>query len=63
MTTNSRQEIMRSLNELDTLQSERVLEYIKAIMRQEQHVPKHHRVKRKALKEIRSALREPKHSF
>jgi hypothetical protein len=57
MTTNSINQILASLNALDHLQAEKVLNYIKGLI----HIPEddlqYQKMKREALREIRQALR------
>ena len=49
-------EILESLNSLDQGQTEKVLEYIRALLYTNQSEASYQRLKREALKEIRQAL-------
>lgn len=59
MTTfQKRQEILRSLNHLDAVQSERVLGFIQSLLPGNVQSLRHQNYKRKALREINQALRQ-----
>ena len=60
---NQKQQILQSLKSLDALQSEQVLHYIKALLREQHHELRHENMKRKAMKEIGRALRAPQAQF
>jgi hypothetical protein len=55
-TINQKYQIVESLNSLDQMQTEKVLEYIKGLMYASQSEASHQQLKRQALKEIRQAL-------
>lgn len=56
-TINQKYQIVESLNSLDQMQTEKVLEYIKGLMYASQdEAASHQQLKRQALKEIRQAL-------
>ena len=57
-TTNQKQEILRSLQNLDAVQSEKVLEYIRELLKNDSGSAYHHYIKRKAMREIGQALRQ-----
>jgi hypothetical protein len=58
--TYQKEEIVRSLNNLDAVQSEKVLHYIKGLLNVQQHESYHQHVKRhRAMQEIGQALGEP----
>ena len=52
--------ILQSLDELDQNQMDEVLHYIKGVLNPPAQIPDHQTLKRKALKEIRQALRREK---
>jgi hypothetical protein len=59
-TTYQKMEILRSLNNLDTAQSEKVLNYIRGLLFTEQKEFYHHNIKRhRAMEEIGQALGQP----
>ena len=62
-TTNQKLEILRSLNNLDAVQSEKVLIFIKDLLHSEQNDLYHQYMKRKAMQEIGQALRQAPHAF
>ena len=62
-TTNRKLEILQSLNNLDAVQSEIVLKFIKGLVQGERNQIFHQHIKRKAMKEIGQALRHGEHSF
>ena len=62
-TTNQKLEILQSLNNLDAVQSEIVLKFIKGLVQEERNQIFHQHIKRKAMKEIGQALRQGEHSF
>lgn len=55
-TINQKYQIVESLDSLDQMQTEKVLEYIKGLMYASQDEASHQQLKRQALKEIRQAL-------
>jgi hypothetical protein len=57
-TTHPKQEILQSLNNLDAAQSEKVLDFIKGLLKNSHSDLQHQTIKRKALREIGQALRE-----
>ena len=57
-TTHPKQEILQSLNNLDAAQSEKVLDFIKGLLKNSPSDLQHQTIKRKALREIGQALRE-----
>ena len=62
-TTNQKQEIVRSLNNLDAVQSEKVLSFIKGLIHNEPNDLYQQHLKRKAMQEIGQALQQAQHSF
>ena len=56
-TTNRKQEIIHSLQNLDAVQSEKVLAYIKVLLRNETDAAYHY-TKSRAMREISQALRQ-----
>lgn len=56
-TTNRKQEIIQSLHNLDAVQSEKVLAYIKGLLKNESDAAYHY-TKRRAMREISQALRQ-----
>jgi hypothetical protein len=54
-TTNQKQEILQSLSSLDSVQSEKVLNYIKGLKGNQNEV-QYQRLKQEAMKEISQAL-------
>jgi hypothetical protein len=54
---NQKQELMQSLQSLDSRQTEKVLEYVKSLTRPLKHDD---RMKQEALKQIRQALANPR---
>lgn len=62
-TTNQKLEILQSLNQLDTVQSEIVLKFIKGLVHEKRSHPVRQYLKRRAMKEIGQALRQAEHSF
>jgi hypothetical protein len=62
-TTNQKQEIVRSLSNLDAAQSEQVLNFIRGLISREQNDLYHQYLKRKAIQEIGRALEQAPQSF
>ena len=62
-TINQKLEILQSLNQLDAVQSEIVLKFIRGLVQDDTRPPAHHYLKRKAMKEIGLALSQREHSF
>lgn len=52
--------ILESLDDMDNLQAEKVLEYIKSVLHNPRQNPEYTRFKQEALKEIRMAIRRDK---
>jgi CO dehydrogenase/acetyl-CoA synthase beta subunit len=61
-TTNQKQEILQSLSSLDSVQSEKVLNYIKGLMKGNQNEVQYQRLKQEAMKEISQALGQGRQS-
>ncbi|HET9487285.1 MAG TPA: hypothetical protein VFO54_07625 [Chryseosolibacter sp.] len=57
-TSHNKLEILQSLNSLDAVQSEKVLDYIRGLLQHPQQDFHRHYFRRKAMKEIGQALRE-----
>jgi hypothetical protein len=57
-TTHPKQEILQSLDNLDVAQSEKVLDFIRGLLKNSHRDLQHQTIKRKALREIGQALRE-----
>ena len=62
-TTNQKLEILQSLSNLDAVQSEIVLKFIKGLVQNDGRQIAHQHFKRKAMKEIGQALRHGEHRF
>jgi len=62
-TTKEKQEILRSLNNLDSVQTQQVLNFIKDILRADENGPYQQYLKRKAMQEIGHALKQAPLSF
>ena len=62
-TTNQKLEILQSLNNLDAVQSEIVLKFIKGLIQGDLHRTAHQHLKRKAMREIGQALKQAEQSF
>lgn len=61
--TNRKQEIVRSLNNLNADQSEQVLNFIRGLISREQNDLYHQYFKSKAIQEIGKALQQAPQSF
>lgn len=57
-TTHPKQEILQSLNNLDAAQSEKVLDFIRGLLKNSHNDLQQQTIKRQALREIGQALRE-----
>jgi hypothetical protein len=57
-TSHNKLEILQSLNRLDAVQSEKVLDYIRGLLQHPQQDLHRHYFRRKAMKEIGQALSE-----
>ncbi len=55
-----KQEIVQSLDDLDAIQSEKVLDFIKELLDRQRNEADQQSLDRKALKEINRALRHPR---
>lgn len=57
---NQKTDILQSLSGLDAIQSEQVLDFIKALLSQQQQEASQQNLDRKALKDINRALSQPR---
>jgi len=62
-TTSQNQEILHSLKSLDAAQSEKVLDFIRGLLRSHHQERYYQRAKNQAMEEIRQALGQPRTSF